>query len=100
MTWTAVDRGHGWAVENEHGLTIAWMGQGSVFKASGVHSITMRDCKRHAEMIAAVPDLVSALAAITDQLERVGDTHPEKDGRFIADARAALARTTEGGGNG
>lgn len=61
MTWVAVDRGHGWAVEDEHGLTIAWIGQGSIFKASGVHSITLKDCKRHAKMIAAVPTLISAL---------------------------------------
>ena len=34
--------------------------------------------------------LRDALRAITDQLERVGDTRIHKDGQFIADARAAL----------
>ena len=32
----------------------------------------------------------SALQAIADQLERVGDTRPHKDGEFINDARIAI----------
>lgn len=50
-------------------------------------------------ILAAISDLLSerealrdALQAITDQLERVGDTRMHKDGQFIADARAALNR--------
>jgi hypothetical protein len=37
-------------------------------------------------------ELMIALSAITDQLERIGDTRPHKDGAFIEDARAALTR--------
>ena len=34
---------------------------------------------------------LEALIAITNQLERVGDTRPHKDGQFIDAARAAIA---------
>lgn len=34
---------------------------------------------------------VEAITAIADQMERVGDTRPHKDGQYIDDARAALA---------
>jgi len=40
-----------------------------------------------------IDDLTEALQAITDQLERIGDTRPHKDGRYIEDARAALAKS-------
>jgi hypothetical protein len=45
-------------------------------------------------VVLAAPDLLEALIAITDQLERIGDTRPHKDGRFIDDARAAIAKAT------
>lgn len=55
--------------------------------------------KANARLIAAAPDLLEALIAISDQLERIGDTRPHKDGQFIDDARAAIAKATgdEGG---
>jgi len=37
-------------------------------------------------------DLIEALQAITDQLERIGDTRPHKDWQYIETARAALAK--------
>lgn len=43
-------------------------------------------------LIAAAPELLQALIAITDQLERVGDTRQHKDGQYIDDARAAIAK--------
>lgn len=46
----------------------------------------------NARLMAAAPDLLSALEAITDQLERIGDPRPGKDGPFIDDARAAIAK--------
>src|SRR5262245_29756612 len=51
-----------------------------------------RVCDANALLIQAAPDLYAALKAITDQLERIGDLRPHKDGQFIEDARAALAR--------
>lgn len=50
--------------------------------------------KRDAALIAAAPDLLEALIAITNQLERIGDTREHKDGAFIRDARAAIAKAT------
>ena len=47
-----------------------------------------------ARLIAAAPELLEALIAITNQLERVGDDRPHKDGQFIEDARAAIAKAT------
>lgn len=49
-------------------------------------------CDANARLIAAAPELYAALEAITDQLERIGDTRPHKDGQFIDDARAALKK--------
>jgi hypothetical protein len=46
----------------------------------------------NASLIAAAPDLLVALRAITDQLERIGDTRRDKDGQFIEDAREAIAK--------
>jgi hypothetical protein len=40
-------------------------------------------------------ELVEALEAITDQLERIGDTRRHKDGQYIEQARAALSRAKE-----
>ncbi len=48
----------------------------------------------NARLIAAAPDLLEALIAITNQLERIGDTREHKDGAFIRDARAAIAKAT------
>lgn len=38
-------------------------------------------------------ELQEMLTSITDQLERIGDTRMHKDGQFIADARALLAKS-------
>ncbi|CAJ0719443.1 hypothetical protein LMG6871_02869 [Ralstonia edaphis] len=43
-----------------------------------------------------VGELVEALEAITDHLERIGDTRPHKDGRYIEDARKVIAKAKEG----
>jgi hypothetical protein len=43
-----------------------------------------------AQLMAADPVLLEALIAITDQLERIGDTRIHKDGSFIAAARDAI----------
>lgn len=48
-----------------------------------------------ARLIAAAPDLLEALLSITDQLERIGDTRPHKDGQYIEAARAAIAKATD-----
>lgn len=48
----------------------------------------------NANLIAAAPELLDALIAITNQLERIGDTREHKDGAFIRDARAAIAKAT------
>lgn len=56
----------------------------------GPNNPGMREANAH--LIAAAPDLLGALQAITDQLERIGDTRPHKDGQFIEDARAAIAK--------
>lgn len=48
----------------------------------------------NARLIAAAPELLAALVSITDQLERVGDTRPSKDGQFIDEARAAIAKAS------
>ncbi len=50
--------------------------------------------RANARLIAAAPDLLEALIAITNQLERIGDTREHKDGAFIRDARAAIAKAT------
>lgn len=50
--------------------------------------------KANARLIAAAPELLEALIAITNQLERIGDTREHKDGAFIRDARAAIAKAT------
>lgn len=49
----------------------------------------------NAKLIAAAPDLLGSLIAITNQLERVGDTRPNKDGQFIDDARAAIEKAVQ-----
>lgn len=48
----------------------------------------------NANLIAAAPELLDALIAITNQLERIGDTREHKDGAFIRDARAAINKAT------
>jgi hypothetical protein len=48
----------------------------------------------NARLIAAAPELLEALMAITDQLEHIGDTRPHKDGEYIEMARAAIAKAT------
>jgi hypothetical protein len=48
----------------------------------------------NARLIAAAPELLEALRAITDQLERIGDTRYDKDGQYIDAARAAIAKAT------
>jgi hypothetical protein len=48
----------------------------------------------NALLIAAAPELLEALRAITDQLERIGDTRYDKDGQYIDAARAAIAKAT------
>ena len=88
--WRAVNRGHGYAVESEAGLTIAWVGKGGLYGDS-VQTQEIGDCKRHAQLMAAAPELYDALEQIADQLERIGDTRPHKDGQFIEAAREALA---------
>lgn len=45
--------------------------------------------EENARLIAAAPDLLVALEAITDQLERIGDSR--KDAPFIRSARAVIA---------
>lgn len=57
-------------------------------------TITVCETEEDASLIAAAPELLEALIAITNQLERVGDTRPHKDGQFIDDARAAIAKAT------
>lgn len=57
-----------------------------------VRNIGNEDNEANARLIAASPDLLAALIAITDQLERVGDTREYKDGQYITTARAAIAR--------
>lgn len=47
-----------------------------------------------ANLMAAAPNLLAALIAITDQLERIGDLRPHKDGGFIDDAREAISIAT------
>lgn len=54
------------------------------------------EVKANAALIAAAPELLDALIAIADQLERVGDTRQHKDGQFIDDAREAIAKATGG----
>lgn len=49
-----------------------------------------------ARLMAAAPDLLEALQAITDQLECIGDTRPHKDGQFIEAARAAISKALGG----
>lgn len=49
----------------------------------------------NARLISAAPDLLAALIAITNQLERVGDTRLHKDGQIIEDARAAIAKAEQ-----
>lgn len=55
------------------------------------------DEKRITALESTRDELVRALIAITDQLERVGDTREHKDGQFITDARAALANAGKEG---
>lgn len=43
-----------------------------------------------------VGELVGVLSAMTDHLERIGDTRPHKDGQYIDAARAVLAKAREG----
>jgi len=54
--------------------------------------VTREQRDANARLVSAAPDLLGALIAITDQLERVGDTRPHKDGEFIEQARAAIAK--------
>lgn len=43
-----------------------------------------------------VGELVHVLSAMTDHLERIGDTRPHKDGQYIDAARAVIAKAREG----
>ena len=52
------------------------------------------EAEANARLIAAAPELLEALIAITDQLERIGDPRPGKDGAFIDEARAAISKAT------
>ena len=57
-----------------------------------------RESKAESDSLRAVnAELVEALVVITNQLERVGDTRPHKDGQFIDDARAAIASARKQG---
>jgi hypothetical protein len=56
------------------------------------YSSMVDESEANARLIAAAPDLLAALIAIADQLERVGDTRRHKDGQYIDEARAAIAK--------
>jgi hypothetical protein len=55
-------------------------------------SLLVGGAAERARLFAAAPELLEALQAITDQLERIGDTRPHKDGQFIEAAREAISK--------
>lgn len=70
----------------------SWMAM--MDRTAADRAASKQDAIDRARLFAAAPDLLEALQAITDQLERVGDTRQHKDGQFIEAARTAIAKAT------
>lgn len=62
-----------------------------VFDSQG-RMIAERTGYADGHLIAAAPELLETLICITEQLERIGDNRPGKDGPFIDAAHAAIAK--------
>ena len=87
--WGAAQGGDG-----HHIIDTKDMGELSRIAVVLFHDDAEGETASNARLIAAAPELLEALIAITNQLERVGDDRPHKDGQFIEDARAAIAKAT------
>lgn len=80
----------------KHTLVVEFDGDGPAYAAGdtvlGGRLVAVDFC---GDRLAVVDELLDALIAITDQLERIGDTRPHKDGQYIEAARAAIAKANQ-----